>query len=138
MEGPRGAKLWTSEETDTAGDGGTESSPFPSPGLAISTSCLTVEYSRRIPSRNSAKGESSCITLSIVSTTTACCGWYGLVLSVWRVMQLAGCMFRDLKNVGKSSKGGESIAEYDISELVCLVVSLTCRRYSKESHGGSN
>lgn len=40
VEGPRGAKSWTSEAVDTAGEGGAESPPFPSPSRAISISCL--------------------------------------------------------------------------------------------------
>lgn len=43
-----------------------------------------------------------------------------MVLSVWRVMQLAGVVFRDLKNYGESSKGGESVGEYDILDLFVL------------------
>jgi hypothetical protein len=75
IEGPRGAKPRPSEQVDVAGDGGAERPPFPWPSRAVSISalvagwCSAMRYSatRCVPSRNSASGESSCMTLSIVS-----------------------------------------------------------------------
>lgn len=83
IEGPRGANPRPSEQVDVAGDGGAERPPFPWPGQTVSISALTrggrVQRSavRRVPSRNSASGESSCMTLSISPTTAWCeCAWW--------------------------------------------------------------
>jgi hypothetical protein len=87
IEGPRGAKPRPSEQVDVVGDGGAERPPFPWPSRTVSISalvaggCSAVQCgaARRVPSRNSASGESSCMTLSISPTTAWCeCEWCGL------------------------------------------------------------
>ena len=103
MEGPRGAKPWTSEEVDTVGDGGAESPPLPSPSRAISTSC-------RMPGVCSAAhtleelGQRRVFMYHALHRVR----YYRMLRVVWlgvecrRVTQLVGCAFRVLRNAGEN------------------------------------
>lgn len=83
VEGPRGAKLGEPGEVDRAGDGGRDD-PLPSPCVLISPARLVMTLQMPVPSRNSASGESSSITFSMLALphcavgrlhVSRCSGW---------------------------------------------------------------
>jgi hypothetical protein len=77
VDGPRGAKLGEVGEVDRLGDAGRDA-PLPSPDVLVSHQQLIRQLwaACRVPSRNSASGESSSITFSMTALPH-CAGYRG-------------------------------------------------------------